>query len=333
MRAARYHAPHQPLSVDEVPTPEPAADEVRIRVRASGVCGTELHFTDGLYAPADPPTTLGHEVAGEVDVVGDAVADVAIGDRVVVNYLLFCSRCRWCRRGQQHRCVNPRGLFAFVSDGGFAEHVVVPATCVVPLPDAIPFTDAAPLCCAGATAVHALGVAGVEAGDVVVVVGAGGVGLALVQVAVDRGARVVAVSRSQAKLRAATSFGAEVAVTPDKARDAVSAVGGGDIVVETVGSAETLPLSLGLLGRGGRLVLVGYSEAALEVQPLSLVVEEQSVVASVGSTPADLAHAVGLAARGRLRVPVDDVIPLHEVNEGLHRLRRGDVVGRVVVVP
>lgn len=333
MRAARYHAAHQPLSVDEVAIPEPAPDEVRVRVRASGICGTELHFTDGLYAPADPPTTLGHEVAGEVDAVGAAVHDVAVGDRVVVNYLLFCSRCRWCRKGQQHRCVNPRGLFAFVSDGGFAEYVVVPATCVVALPDSIDFTDAAPLCCAGATAVHALRMARVEPGEIVVVIGAGGVGLALVQVAVDQGARVVAVSRSAEKLRAAQTLGAEVVTTPDAALDSVAALGGGDVVVETVGSAESLPRSLGLLGRGGRLVLVGYSDAPLEVQPLALVVDEKSVLTSVGSTPADLAQAVDLAARGRLRVPVDTVVDLHGVNDALARLRRGEVLGRVVVVP
>ncbi|MDP9405019.1 MAG: alcohol dehydrogenase catalytic domain-containing protein [Actinomycetota bacterium] len=333
MRAARFHAAHEPLSIDDVATPEPSEDEVRIRVRASGVCGTELHFTDGMYAPLNPPTTLGHEVAGEVDAVGAAVHDVAVGDRVVVNYLLFCSRCRWCRKGQQHRCVNPRGLFAFVSDGGFAEHVVVPATCIVPLPDSIAFTDAAPLCCAGATAVHALGVARVESGEVVVVVGAGGVGLAVVQVAADRGARVVAVSRSAAKLQAARSLGAEVTVTPDAAAEAVIAMGGGDVVIETVGSAESLPASLGLLGRGGRLVLVGYSEAPLEVQPLALVIDEKSVLTSVGSTPADLAHAVDLAGRSRLRIPVDDVVALDDIDDALARLRRGDVVGRLVVVP
>jgi alcohol dehydrogenase, propanol-preferring len=333
MRAARYHAAHQPLSLDEVPTPQPGPDEVRVRVRASGVCGTELHFTDGLYAPLDPPTTLGHEVAGEVDAVGSAVRDVAVGDRVVVNYLLFCSRCRWCRKGQQHRCEQPRGLFAFVSDGGFADHVVVPATCVVALPDAIDFVDAAPLCCAGATAVHALGIARVEPGEVVVVVGAGGVGLATVQVALDHGARVVAVSRSTDKREAAVAAGAESAVAPDQARDAVAALGGADVVVETAGTAESLPVSVALLGRGGRLVLVGYSDAPLQVQPLALVVEEQSVLTSVGSTPADLARAVELAGRGRLRIPVDQVLDLSDVDRALDRLRRGEVVGRIVLVP
>lgn len=333
MRAARYHEAHRPLVVEDVATPQPGPDEVRVRVRASGVCGTELHFTDGLYAPADPPTTLGHEVAGEIDAVGTAVSDVSVGDRVVVNYLLFCGRCRWCHRGQQHRCDDPRGLFAFVSDGGFAEHVVVPATCVVALPDQIDFADAAPLCCAGATAVHATGLARVEPGDMVVVVGAGGVGLALVQVAVDRGARVIAVSRSNDKRRAAVELGAEQAVSPVEAQDTVSAFGGADVVFETVGSAGTLPAALGLLGRGGRLMLVGYSEATLEIEPLALVVQEQSVLTSVGSTPADLAAAVDLAARGRLRVPVQDTLDLGDVNDALAQLRRSEVVGRLVLIP
>lgn len=333
MRAARWHQAHQPLSLEDVAMPEPGLDEVRVRVRGSGVCGTELHFTDGLYEPASPPTTLGHEVAGEVDAVGAAVTDVSVGDRVVVNYLLFCSRCRWCRRGQQHRCERPRGLFAFVSDGGFAEYVVVPATCVVGLPDDIDFTDAAPLCCAGATAVHATDLAATAPGEIVVVVGAGGVGLALVQVAVDRGARVIVVSRSEAKRGAAVEFGAERAIAPEQAVEVTSALGGADVVFETVGSASSLPLSVEFLGRGGRLMLVGYSEAPLELQPLALVVQEQSVLTSVGSTPADLATAVDLAQRGRLRIPVHAVLGLEEVNDALAQLRRGEVVGRLVLIP
>jgi propanol-preferring alcohol dehydrogenase len=334
--AARFHAASRPLSLDDVPVPDPGPDEVRVRVRAAGVCGTELHFTDGLYAPARVPMTLGHEVAGTVDAVGGQVSRYAEGDRVAVYYYLFCGRCRWCLRGRQNLCLAPRGVLAFAADGGFAEHVVVPAHCLVRLPEQLSFAQAAPLCCAGTTAVHALVEADVEVADVVAVVGAGGVGLAVVQEARRRGASVVAASRNPARRAAALAAGATAAVAPEDLPAAVAEVSGGqgaDVVVELAGVASTLELAVGLLGRRGRLVLVGYSTDALTVHPLSLVVSEQRVIASVGNTYAELVSAVQLAAGGQLLPPVSSTLPLVEVNHALEQLRAGSTVGRLVLEP
>lgn len=337
MLAARYRAAGRPLSLDDVPLPEPAPDEVRVRVRAAGVCGTELHFTDGLYAPSAVPMTLGHEAAGTVDAVGTRVTGWAAGDRVAVYYYLFCAECRWCLLGRQNLCLAPRGVLAFSADGGFAEHVVVPARCLVRLPDGLAFEQAAALCCAGTTALHALSEAAVEPGEVVVVVlGAGGVGLTVVQQARRRGASVVAVSRDPARRAAALQQGAGLAVDPEQAPEAVRELSGGagaDVVVELVGVSATLQLATGVLGRRGRLVLVGYSSDQLTVSPLVLVVAEQRVLASVGATRAELVAAVALAAAGQLRVPVADPVPLAEVNDALERLRAGAVLGRLVLQP
>jgi propanol-preferring alcohol dehydrogenase len=336
MLAARYHAAGRPLALDDVPVPQPGPDEVRVRVRAAGVCGTELHFTDGLYAPSRAPMTLGHEAAGTVDAVGSAVTGWAEGDRVAVYYYLFCGSCRWCLRGRQNLCLTPRGVLAFAADGAFAEQLVVPAHCLVRLPDEISFEAAAPLCCAGTTAVHALAEAAVEPGEVVVVLGAGGVGLAVVQEACRRGASVVAVSRDAGRRSAARAAGAAQAVPPEEAADAVARLSGGqgaDAVVELAGVTATLELATGLLGRRGRLVLVGYSADQLTVSPLSLVVAEQRVLASVGNTLAELEDAIALAVAGHLAPPVADVLPLSSVNEALDRLRAGEVVGRLVLRP
>ncbi len=199
MLAARFHAAGRPLSLDDVPVPVPGPDEVRVRVRAAGVCGTELHFVDGLYAPARVPMTLGHEAAGTVDAVGSQVGGWKVGDRAAVYYYLFCGGCRRCLVGRQNLCLAPRGVLAFAADGAFAEHVVVPSRCLVRLPEQLSFEQVAPLCCAGTTAVHALAEADVIPGEVVVVLGAGGVGLAAVQEACRRGAVVVAVSRNPAR--------------------------------------------------------------------------------------------------------------------------------------
>jgi len=334
--AARFYAVGQPLSLDDVPTPEPGPDEVRVRVRAAGVCGTELHFLDGLYSPSRVPMTLGHEAAGTVDAVGAQVTDWSPGDRAVANYYLFCGSCRWCLAGRQNLCLRPRGVLAFAADGAFAEHVVVPAHCLVRLPVQLSFEQAAPLCCAGATAVHALAEGDVAPGEVVVVLGAGGVGLPAVQEAHRRGARVVAVSRDAARRSLALAAGAACAVDPQDLPNAVQRVSdgqGADAVVELAGVRATLDLAVQVLGRRGRLVLVGYSADQLTVSPLSMVIAEQRVVASVGNTHAELVAAVHLAAAGQLLPPVAATAPLREVNAALARLRAGDVAGRLVLTP
>ncbi|GAB4079895.1 alcohol dehydrogenase catalytic domain-containing protein [Modestobacter muralis] len=336
MLAARFHGAHQPLALDDVPVPDPAPDEVRVRVHAAGVCGTELHFTDGLYAPSRTPMTLGHEAAGVVDAVGSAVTGWTPGDRVAVYYYLFCGSCRWCLRGRQNLCLTPRGVLAFAADGAFAEQLVVPAHCLVRLPDEVSFDAAAPLCCAGTTAVHALTEAAVEPGEVVVVLGSGGVGLAVVQDAHRRGATVIAVSRDAARREAALRSGATAAVSPADAAAAVTRLSGGqgaDVVVELAGVTATLELATGVLGRRGRLVLVGYSADSLTVSPLGMVVAEQRVIASVGNTLAELETAVSLAASGQLTPPVAATMPLSQVNDALDRLRAGDVTGRLVLHP
>jgi len=336
MLAARFHAAGRPLALDEVPLPEPGPDEVRVRVRAAGVCGTELHFTEGLYAPSRVPMTLGHEAAGVVDAVGDDVLAWAPGQRVVVYYYLFCGGCRWCLVGRQNLCLAPRGVLAFAADGAFAEYVVVPARCLVALPEHVPFAQAAPLCCAGTTAIHALHEAEVAPGDVVVVLGAGGVGLAVVQEARRRGAVVVAVSRDAARRAAASAAGAAIAVDPADLPAAVadrSQGQGADVVVELAGVTATLQLAVSVLGRRGRLVLVGYSADPLTVSPLSMVVAEQRVIASVGNTYAELVAAVALAAAGQLTPPVAATLPLTEVNTALEQLRAGAVAGRLVLQP
>jgi propanol-preferring alcohol dehydrogenase len=336
MRSARFYAPKEPLRVEDVSLPQLNPDEVRVRVRAAGICGTELHFLDGLYPPAKIPIILGHEVAGEVEEAGPAAQSFAPGQRVAVYYYLFCGRCRWCLRGLQHLCLDLRGLFAFVSDGGFAEYVTVPAHCLVGLPDHLSFEHAAPLCCSVTTAVHATAIAELEAGESAVVYGAGGVGLSLIQVARLRGASVVAVSRSKRKLEAATRLGADHAVTPEEAEEAVTALTGdqgADVVFELVGSPETMPRAVELLGRHGRLVFVGYTGATLEISPLALVVPEQQIRTSVGNTLAELETAVDLAGRNLVQPVLHGVRPLEEVNEGLEALRRGEVVGRLVIQP
>ena len=336
MRAARFHQPHAPLALEDVEPPPLGADEVRVRVRAAGLCRTELHFVEGLYAPAKTPMILGHEVAGEVAECGADVAAWAEGERVAVNYYLFCGRCRWCLRGEHNLCLELRGLFAFVSDGGFAEYVTVPAHCLVALPESVSFEQGAPLCCSSTTAIHASRRGAVAAGEVVVVIGAGGVGLSAIQVARLSLARVIAVDVAAESRRSALAQGAELAVGPDEAEAAVQDLAGGegaDVVLEFVGSAQSMPLAVRLLGRRGRLVFVGYTGDPLELSPLDLIVPEQTITTSVGHTHADLELAADLAGRGLIETVVTGVRPLGEVNDAIAELQGGHTGGRIVLTP
>lgn len=337
MRAARFHGHGQDLVVEDVDWPVPAAGQVLIDVRAAGVCGTELHFLDGLLVPARIPITLGHEVAGVVAEVGDDVTSVAIGDRVAVHYFHACGRCRRCLAGDDHLCDQPLGALAFATDGGFAEQLVVPASAAVPVPDGLDLTDAAPLCCSGTTALHATNVSGVGDGDTAVVYGTGGVGLALVQVLKLAGVRVVAVARSEARLAAAREAGAEVMVNASSEDVAarvreVTGGAGADAVFELVGTAETSRAALASLGKGGAVVYIGYSFDRVEIDPLSLVVPEQRILTSVGNRRSELVRALELGAAGLLRTTVRTA-PLEDASRVLGDLRAGRIVGRAVLVP
>lgn len=339
MKAVRYHDPRTPFRLEDVPVPEPGPGEVRVRVEAAGVCHTELHFESGLLDLGIAPVTMGHEIAGTVDAVGSGVSGRQPGDRVVVYYYAGCGRCEWCERGEENLCATPRAELGFISDGGYAEYVVVPARNAVPIPDSLSFADAAPIGCGVTTAVHACSLANVTKGDTVVVYGMGGVGYGLLQIARLRGARVIAIGRSPEKLTLATSLGADAVVNAAETTEVAAKVRaltegrGADVVFELVATAPTMAASTAMLARRGRLVFVGYSEDLYTVHPVQLVILEAQVLGSVGNTLAELEEAVRLVADGTVRTVVDRVLPLESYAAGLDALREGRVVGRVVLAP
>lgn len=339
MKAVRYHGPRTPFRLEEVPVPEPGPGQVRVRVRAAGVCHTELHFESGLLDLGVAPITMGHEIAGTIDAVGPGVTDRHPGERVILYYYAGCGSCEWCRRGEENLCPRPRAELGFVTDGGYAEYVVAPARNAVPIPDSLPFANAAPIGCGVTTALHACALARVSAGDTVVVYGTGAVGYGLVQIARLRGATVIAVGRSRRKLELAAELGAGAVVNAAEVADPAAAVRaltdgrGADVVFELVATAPTMEASLGMLARHGRLVFIGYSEDALTVAPIRLVILEAEIMGSVGNTLAELQEAVRLVAEGRVRTIVDRTLPLASFAEALDAVRSGRSSGRMVLEP
>ncbi len=338
MRAARLYGPGKPLVIEEVPKPVPGPGEALVKIAAAGICHTELHFIDGILNLGVWPITLGHEIAGVVEEVGPGVTSVKPGDRVVVYYYVGCGRCKFCLRGEENLCESPRAEYGFITDGGFAEYVKVPERNLVKLPDNIPFEQAAPIGCSVTTAIHATKRASPGVGDYVVVYGVGAVGFALIQYNKLVGAEVIAVGRSPAKLKIAKELGADYVVNAreeDVVKRVMGITGGrgADVVYELVGTAETMENSLKMLAKRGRLVFIGYWRDKLEVNPLDLVVKEAVITASVGNTLEELVEAVRLVAEGKIKVVVDSVIGLEDINKGIEKLRRGEAIGRIVVNP
>ncbi|MBE7210740.1 MAG: zinc-binding dehydrogenase [Gluconacetobacter diazotrophicus] len=339
MRAVRYHGPRQPFRLEAVSIPEPGAGEVRVRIAACGLCRTELHLRDGLLDLGRRGFTVGHEIAGTVDALGAGADPVLLGRPVAVYYYEGCGACPPCTDGEPNLCVAPRRQPGFTDDGGLAEWIAVPAANCVPLPPHLSLPAAAPLGCAGSTAVHACRLAALRAGERVVVHGAGGVGFALIQVARVAGARVTALARDPAQLALCRELGAEhvvdLSASADPVSDAAGHAGaaGADVVFELAGTSDTMARSVAMLGRKGRLVLIGYTADDFRVHPIPLIVREARVIGSVGATPDDLREAVRLAAAGSLRIPLDRELPLDRFADGLAALERGGLSGRIVLRP
>lgn len=337
MKAVRYHGPGRPFELEQVPAPEAAPGQVLVQIQAAGMCHTELHFESGLLNLGVAPVTMGHEIAGTIAAVGTGVNPARIGERVLVYYYAGCGECEWCRRGEENLCGNLKAELGFFNDGGYAQYVAVPTRNAIPLPANISLEEAAPIGCGVATAVHACNLADVGRGDVVAVYGVGAVGYGLVQLARLRGARVLAIGRTPAKLERARDLGAEPisAVNADVAAVVRDATGGrgADVVFELVAEKATMEASVSMLAKRGRLVFIGYSRDPFVVHPIQLVITEAKVLGSVGNTLAELEEAVRLVAGGEVRIAVDRVLPLEEWAEGLDALRHGEVIGRVVLRP
>jgi propanol-preferring alcohol dehydrogenase len=338
MKAIRYHGPNKPLMLEEIPKPVPGPGDVLVRVKSAGLCRTELHFLSGLLNLGVSPMTLGHEVAGVVEDIGAGVDGGLLGQRIIIYYYQGCGRCRFCLKGEENLCEDLRAEQGFITDGGFADYIKVPARNAVPLPAEISDEMAAPIGCSVTTAVHASHLVDIHLGSDVVVYGVGGVGFGIVQLARLSGANVIAVARTQAKLDKARELGAAHIINagdenvPERVRELTGGKGA-DIIFELVGTRETMDNSVKSIAKRGDLVFVGYSEDMFEVHPISLVVTEARVSGSVGNTLSELYEAVRLVAEGKIQTVIDRVLKLEQFQEGIEALQNSEPVGRIVFNP
>jgi propanol-preferring alcohol dehydrogenase len=344
MRAVRLDAPGRPLRVEDVPQPEPSGTEVRIRVAGCGVCHTDLHIVDGTQTRVELPLTLGHEVAGWIDAVGTdadsglAAVGLGIGDAVVVHGGWGCGTCRECVSGAEQRCVDGRSP-GFQADGGYAEMMLVPhPRHLVDLGGLDPI-EAAPLADAGVTSYRAVQRSRrwLTPGARVLVVGAGGLGqFALQYLRMLPGAGgelfVVVAERSPTRLERATELGADVGLLdPDVAATTASLGGPAEVVIDFVGSNETLALAAEVVAPDGLVMLVGESGGHLEVGFERPAIEAWVTTTAWGSID-ELREVVRLAQGGQVRLDVE-VLDLGDASAAHARLRARDVSGRLVLAP
>ncbi len=340
MKAAVFHGPQRPLEIAEVPDPRPARDEVLVRVAGCGLCHTDLHYIDhGVKTFKPPPLILGHEAAGVVAELGPGVTGRAVGDRVLIPSVLGCGQCDYCRQGRENLC-SQMVMLGNNIDGAYAELVVVPAKELLLVPEALPLERACVIADALSTPFHAVRRrAKVQLGESVVVVGCGGVGLNVVQCAAAAGGRVIALDLNDARLDLAKRLGAGTVINTTgmdrvdkKIRELTG--GGADVAIEAIGSPATIELAFGLLRRGGRLCVIGYSQEPVSLPAARLMYHELEIVGSLGCGAGEYREILSLVAAGTLQLEpiVSGTIPLADINEGLDRLRRGQGV-RWVVTP
>jgi propanol-preferring alcohol dehydrogenase len=330
MRAALLPGVGRALELVERPLPEPGPGEVRVRVQACGVCGSDLFLQKGGFGADKLPVVPGHEAAGVVDALGDGVAGWHPGEQVALYYIDADPQGRWARRGREQLEPGLTRMGVDV-DGAFAEYVVRPAHTLVRPPRPIAPAQLAVLTDAVATPYHALvRVARLEAGECVLVLGIGGVGSNAVQLARRMGAHVVAASRGAAKLRLAQELGAAATVALGAGGDDVAALraaapDGYDVVVQCVGAGTIDALAVAVAAPGARVVLVGAAADAFPVRATDLIWRELSLLGSRGFTARDVADVLALHAAGEIRVDhlVSSERPLAEANAALEDLRAG----------
>lgn len=339
--AVRFYGSSHPIKVEEASFPHVENGQVLVKIKAAGVCASDIHFYHRTKTPAKVPLILGHEGAGVVEKVGSNVENTHEGDHVCIHYVISCGECNHCLEGRDNLCVNVKWA-GFDVDGTFSEYILLPARNVLPLPEWITLEHGALIGCAVVTPFHAMSVGEVKPGDSVTILGIGGVGIHAIQMARIFGAdRIIAVDIAEYKLKLAEEFGADVTVN-SKEEDAVEAVNratkgkGSDIVFEFVGSAQTILQSLRMTGRGGRAVLVGIYRGSLEFDITRLLYEEKQLRTSMDHTKWDLKKAIDLVANGRIDLSksVTHKLPLRNALKGLEILEKkvGNPV-RVVLIP
>jgi alcohol dehydrogenase len=325
--------PHAEIELEERDRPEPGPGEALVRVRACGICHSDVALQEGYYDFATFPVVPGHEITGAVEAVGDGVEWPEVGARVGMPWLYSsCGHCRYCVRGDEILCSRTRFTGVNV-DGGYQEFMLAPAAYLAPLPDALDFAAAAPFICAGITVFKALRLASLEPGDRVAVIGLGGLGTLGVQYARELGARVAVVSSSPDKEEKARGLGAELFVAGGgrpTGEQLAAWDGGADVILATAPALAPVNEAFSGLAPDGTMFVLGVGPGDVQIAPLDLIMPRRRIVGSPSGSRHDLRDALAFAAQRGITSEFTPY-PLDAANEALADTRDGRVPSRAVL--
>ena len=331
MRVAQIPSPKRPFEIVERPVPQPTPGTVRIKVSACGVCHSDALVKEGLWPGIQYPRVPGHEVAGAIDAVGEGVTHWKVDQRVGVGWNGgYCGRCDNCRRGNLFACETQQ-VTGISFDGGYGEYMIAPATAVARFPDELPPVDAAPLMCAGLTTFNALRNSGARSGDVVAVLGLGGLGHLGVQYAAKMGFNVVAIARGKDKEPLARQLGAAIYIdsqSQDPAAE-LQELGGASVVIATVTAGAAMSAVVGGLAPNGTLMVIGAAES-LQLSPVVLIGGQRSVKGWYSGMSIDSEDTLVFSARTGVH-SMNETFPFERVNEAYERMMSGKARFRVVL--
>ncbi|MBI5355942.1 MAG: alcohol dehydrogenase catalytic domain-containing protein [Candidatus Aenigmarchaeota archaeon] len=350
MKSARILKPNEPLSFEEIETPKPQGEQILVRVSAAGVCHSDLHLWEGGYhGPQGTfmkaedrgvkfPLIPGHEVAGKIESLGKDAHGFKRGDSVLVYPWVGEGSCPACKAGDENLCDKPKSLGVY-QNGGYAEYIIVPSAKYLVKLNKLKESEAAPLACSGLTAYTAIKNSGAADGELLVIIGAGGLGMMAIQISKALAKpRVVVIDIDDKRLDEARKLGADFVVNSTK-EDAVTAVKGlseglgADAVIDFVNSSKTSLSGISMLRRRGRLVLVGLFGGELQLNLALIPLRAFKIIGSYTGNYRDLVELVALAEKGAFKNVVSQTFKLNEANKALSELKGGRVLGRAIISP
>jgi propanol-preferring alcohol dehydrogenase len=332
MRAVQVSEAGGAFELVERDVPQPGRDEALVRVHACGICHSDSFAKDGGYPGVSFPVVPGHEIAGEIAALGEGVQGWNVGERVGVGWFGGnCGYCEPCRRGDLIGCEKME-IPGVTSDGGYADYVLVNAHALALIPDDLADIDAAPLMCAGITTYNALRQSGAHGGDLVAILGLGGLGHLGVQFAAKLGFRTVAIARGAEKAELARKLGAEryIDSTTEDPAEELSKLGGAKVILSTITNAEAVAATFGGLGQRGELVIVGASMEPLGIPPAALIGGNKSIVGHASGTSRDSEDTLSFSVLAGVR-PMIETLPLEQASEAYEKMISGDARFRMVL--
>jgi D-arabinose 1-dehydrogenase-like Zn-dependent alcohol dehydrogenase len=334
MKVVQVEKPNSPLKLVERERPEPGPRQVRIKVEACGVCHSDMLTIIGAFPGIEYPRVPGHEVVGILDAVGAEVPDWRNGMRVGVGWHGgHCGHCPRCRRGDFITCTT--GKIPGISyDGGYAEYMIAPFEALAAVPEELSSADAAPLLCAGITTFNVLRHSGALAGDLVAILGIGGLGHLAVQFAAKMGFRTVAVARGEDKGPLAKKLGAHEYIdnTRQNVAEELMKRGGARVILATVTDGKTMGEAIGGLGVDGKLLVIGAAPDPIQVPPTSLIMPRRSLLGWPSGTSADSEDTLNFSVLSGVR-PTIETMPLARAAEAYERMMSGKARFRMVLIP